>query len=223
MFCVNAISRSVSVAIVSALFFGPQHDARAQNPQTLPFQAKVLVGYQGWFRCPGDGSPRNAWSHWSRGIPSVETLSIDVYPDVSELSGRSLCALPNMTIGDKRANVFSSFAKGTVEKHFEWMKTYGIDGALLQRFVGEITPSKNEGDVVLRNVMASAQDHGRVFAVEYDLSGSHAATVLQQLQSDWEYLTETVRITTSPAYLNWTISPLSLSGAWDFPAKGTIS
>jgi hypothetical protein len=86
MFCVNAISRSVSVAIVSALFFGPQHEARVQNPQTLPFQGKVLVGYQGWFRCPGDGSPRNAWSHWSRGIPSLEILSIDVLPGRTERS-----------------------------------------------------------------------------------------------------------------------------------------
>jgi hypothetical protein len=164
-------------------------------------KAKVLVGYQGWFRCPGDGSPRNSWSHWSRGVPSPETLSVDLYPDVHELNGRSLCALPNMTIDGKQAYVFSSFAKETVEKHFEWMKTYGIDGALLQRFVGEIGSSHAEGDVVLRNVMASAQDHGRVFAVEYDLSGSHTDTVLQQLQDDWTYLTKTVGVTASPAYL----------------------
>jgi hypothetical protein len=43
-----------------------------------------------------------------------------------------------MTIGGKQAYVFSSFVKETVVKHFEWMKTYGIDGALQQRFVGEI-------------------------------------------------------------------------------------
>jgi len=35
----------------------------------------------------------------------------------------------------------SPLARETVEKHFEWMKTYGIDGALLQRFVGEIASS----------------------------------------------------------------------------------
>jgi hypothetical protein len=38
--------------------------------------------------------------------------------------------------------------KETVEKHFEWMKTYGIDGALQQRFVGEIASPQTEGDVV---------------------------------------------------------------------------
>ncbi len=139
--------RAATVAILSAFLANAQPDAIGQD-----MRAKVLVGYQGWFRCPGDGSPRNNWSHWSRGVPSPETLSIDLYPDVSELSGRSRCALPGMTIGGKQAYVFSSFARGTVEKHFEWMETYGIDGALLQRFVGEIAPSRAEGDVVLRNV-----------------------------------------------------------------------
>jgi hypothetical protein len=193
---VSRILRLMVKSALSASLIATCHDASAQG-----MQAKVLVGYQGWFRCPGDGSPSNSWSHWSRGIPSPETLTIDLYPDVTELSGHSLCALPNMTIDGRQAYVFSSFARETVEKHFEWMKTYGIDGALLQRFVGEIAPSRVEGDVVLRNVMASAQDHGRVFAVEYDLSGSHPATVLQQLQSDWTYLSGTVGVTSSSAYL----------------------
>jgi hypothetical protein len=125
-----------------------------------------------------------------------------------------------MTIDGKQAYVFSSFAKETVEKHFEWMKTYGIDGALLQRFVGEIRPSRAEGDVVLRNVMASAQDHDRVFAVEYDLSGSHPDTVLQQLQSDWEYLTQTVGITASPSYLTMNGSPVVSIWGLGFAGKG---
>jgi hypothetical protein len=192
----SGLLRGAMIATLSAFLLNAQPDAIGQD-----MRAKVLVGYQGWFRCPGDGSPRNSWSHWSRGTPTPETMSVDLYPDVSELSGRSRCALPGMTIGGKQAYVFSSFARGTVEKHFEWMETYGIDGALLQRFVGEIAPSRAEGDGVLRNVMASAQDHGRVFAVEYDLSGSHADTVLKQLQDDWTYLTETVGVTKSPAYL----------------------
>src|SRR5882672_5126429 len=27
---------------------------------------KITVGYQGWFACIGDGSPINAWWHWSQ-------------------------------------------------------------------------------------------------------------------------------------------------------------
>jgi hypothetical protein len=129
--------------------------------------------------------------------------------------------LPNMTIGGKQAYVFSSFAKETVEKHFEWMKTYGIDGALVQRFVGEIRPLTAEGDVVLRNVMASAEDHDRVFAVEYDLSGSHPDTVLQQLQSDWQYLTQTVGMTASPSYLKLDGRPVVSIWGLGFAGEGS--
>jgi hypothetical protein len=217
---VKVILKVAVIAVLVGAFFGSFKRLQAQNPPAAPFQGTLLVGYQGWFRCPGDGSPGNAWSHWSKGVPSPETLSIDLYPDVSELSGHSLCPLPNMTIDGKQAYVFSSFAKETVEKHFEWMKEYGIDGALLQRFVGEIKPSRAEGDVVLRNVMASAQDHGRVFAVEYDLSGNHPDTVLQQLQSDWEYLTRTVGITASPSYLKMDGRPVVSIWGLGFAGEG---
>jgi hypothetical protein len=46
------------------------------------------------------------------------------------------------------------------------MQTYGIDGALVQRFINSIPRSKKEGDVVLKNVRAAAENHNRVFAVE---------------------------------------------------------
>ena len=29
------------------------------DPNTL--QGKVLLGYQGWFNCAGDGAPENTW------------------------------------------------------------------------------------------------------------------------------------------------------------------
>lgn len=197
----KGIFRFAAIVVLAGLSLSGSGRLQAQSSQAPHLQGTVLVGYQGWFRCPGDGSPKNAWSHWSKGVPSPDTISIDLSPDVGELSGHSLCPLPGMTINGKQAYVFSSYAKETVEKHFEWMKTYGIDGALVQRFIGEIKPLTAEGDVVLRNVMASAQDHDRVFAVEYDLSGSHPDTVLQQLQADWSYLTQTVGVTASPAYL----------------------
>lgn len=221
MFYVKGIAKFASIAVLAGLFLSGSKGLHAQEAKALPFRGTVLVGYQGWFRCPGDGSPRNVWSHWSKAVPSPETVSIDLYPDVSELSGHSLCPLPNMTIDGKQAYVFSSYAKETVEKHFEWMKTYGIDGALVQRFVGEIKPLTAEGDVVLRNVMASAQDHDRVFAVEYDLSGSHPDTVLQQLQSDWKYLTQTVGVTASPAYLTLDGQPVVSIWGLGFAGDGS--
>jgi hypothetical protein len=175
--------------------------AHAASPKKTGLDGKVLVGYQGWFRCPGDGSPNNAWSHWSKGAPTPETMSVDLYPDTSELKSEARCLLPGVTIAGKPAYVFSSFPKGTVEKHFEWMRTYEIDGALLQRFINSIHTQQLEGDTILKNVRVAAEANGRVFAVEYDLSGAHPQTTLKQLQDDWKYLSDELKITSSPSYL----------------------
>ena len=179
----------------------------SQNPRPADLKGTVLVGYQGWFRCPGDGSPGDGWSHWSKGTPTPDTMSIDLYPDTSDLDSKSLCQLPAATINGKPAYVFSSFPKKTTEKHFEWMQTYGIDGALVQRFINSIPGLKKEGDVVLKNVRAAAEDHKRVFAVEYDLSGAHLDTVFQQLQDDWKYMEE-LGIPSSRAYLQLNRRPV---------------
>src|SRR5678815_5507487 len=48
---------------------------------------KVTVGYQGWFACTGDGSPINAWWHWSQSWsqpPSPGNNAIKAWPDVRE-------------------------------------------------------------------------------------------------------------------------------------------
>ena len=74
------------------------------DPSTL--DGKVLVGYQGWFTCPSDGSER--WTHWSRGAPTPETLTVDLYPDLRELAPDERCEIPGMTIGGKPAYLFSS-------------------------------------------------------------------------------------------------------------------
>ena len=83
-------------------------------------------------------------------------------------------------------------------RHFRWMQQYGLDGVLLQRFVTDIPGNRAAGDVVLKNVMAAARSYGRVFAIEYDISGANAATVAADLQSDWKYLVETLGVTAHP-------------------------
>lgn len=182
--------------------------ARATTPQQCgTANGLVLVGYQGWFRCPGDGSPANNWSHWSKGAPTPATMAVDLYPDTSELKPESRCKLPEATIDGKPANVFSSFSKETVEMHFAWMQQYGIDGVLAQRFINSIPGLKHEGDTVLKNVRSAAEDHGRKFAVEYDLSGAHLDTVLTQLQADWSDLNQDGFIR-SEAYLRLNGKPV---------------
>ena len=170
--------------------------AGAVDPSTL--DNKVLIGYQGWFTCPDDGSGR--WTHWSRGVPSATTLTVELFPDLRELDAGERCAVPGMTIGGKPAYLFSSRNPKTVSRHFAWMKAYGLDGVLVQRFVGEIRRKRAEGDVVLKNIMAAAKESGRSFAIEYDISGGNPETLAQTLKDDWTYLVDELKVTSHPNY-----------------------
>jgi hypothetical protein len=100
--------------------------AASVDPSTL--DGKVLFGYQGWFNCPNDGSPRPTWSSWARSVPAAGTLTIDMYPDLRELDADELCEVPGMTIGGKPAYVYSAWNRKTVLRHFRWMEEYGLDG-----------------------------------------------------------------------------------------------
>jgi hypothetical protein len=168
------------------------------DPSTL--EGKVLFGYQGWFDCPMPGG-NGGWSHWSRGVPTAESLVIDMYPDLSEFDPADLCAVPGMTIGGKPAYLFSARNAKVVMRHFQWMKKYGLDGVLVQRFIGGTARNRAEGDVVLHNIMAAAAETGRTFAIEYDISGGKDDTFAHQLQDDWKYLVDTAKVTAHPNYL----------------------
>jgi hypothetical protein len=180
--------------------------AQVHDPSTL--DNKVLMGYQGWFRCPGGGTLGTNWSHWANGTPTPATLVVDMYPDLREFDADELCAVPNMTSGGKPAYLFSSGSSKTVARHFRWMQQYGLDGALVQRFLTDIPGSKAAGDVVLKNVMAAAAQSGRTFAVEYDVSGANPATVVNDLQQDWNYLVNTLKITSQPNYQRHNSKPV---------------
>lgn len=166
------------------------------DPSTL--QNKVLIGYQGWFTCPSDGSGR--WTHWSRGVPTPDTLTVELYPDVGELDPDERCEVPGMTIAGKPAYLFSSRNPKTVSRHFRWMKEYGLDGVLVQRFVGEIRRKQQDGDVVLKNIMNAAAESGRTFAIEYDISGGNPDTFAQIVEDDWRYLVDDLKIASHPDY-----------------------
>lgn len=51
------------------------------NATTL--QHKVLCGYQGWFRCPGDLADKGR-RHWSRDGRKIDpgTLTFEMWPDI---------------------------------------------------------------------------------------------------------------------------------------------
>ena len=125
---------------------------------------------------------------------------MEVYPDLRELDADERCEVPGMTIGGKPAYLFSSRNQKTVSRHFRWMKEYGLDGVLVQRFVGEIRGKRADGDVVLKNIMAAARESGRTFAIEYDISGGNPETFAQTLKDDWVYLVDELKVTAHPNY-----------------------
>ncbi len=173
------------------------------NANTL--NGKVIFGYQGWFSCPNDGSKLGAWFHWTKRSKTFTAadITVDNWPDVTELAADERCPtgmkMPNGTI----AEVFSSYNLKTVDRHFQWMQQYGIDGVAVQRFVTGLDDARNFDfrNHVLQNVRASAEAHGRVFYVEYDATGKDAATLVASLQKDWTYLVDDLKVTESPQYL----------------------
>ncbi|HEU5115435.1 MAG TPA: hypothetical protein VFT74_02045, partial [Isosphaeraceae bacterium] len=46
---------------------------------------KVLAGYQGWFRTPGDGT-ESGWAHWSRDANRLSpgSVTFEMWPDLAE-------------------------------------------------------------------------------------------------------------------------------------------
>jgi hypothetical protein len=145
---------------------------------------KISVGYQGWFACPGDGAPIGGWWHWSRDRfqpPSPSNTTIMSWPDMRDLAHGYTTAYPNLGNGQP-AQLFSSYDQQTVDTHFGWMRTYGIDTAALQRF----NPFGDEGptrDAMAAKVRGAAEATGRKFYIMYDVTGW--TNMQSELKTDW--------------------------------------
>ena len=175
---------------------------------------KVMCGYQGWFRCPGD-SANDGWKHWSRNSKKVtaESLTFEMWPDMTEYADDEKYPVPGFTYPDRKpAHLFSSANPKTVERHFKWMEQYGIDGVFLQRFL--VSVSDPSSDVVLKHVRASAAKTGRVYALCYDLSGYSKEQLFDALISDWKRLVDKLKVTEDKEYLHHQGKPVVF--VWGF-------
>ena len=165
---------------------------------------KVLCGYQGWFNCEGDGANRS-WVHWTKGkgTPSQANVKVDLWPDVSELGEDEKFNTEFHHADGKVAQVFSSYKRPTVLRHFQWMEQSGIDGVFVQRFVGGAkSPSfQLHNNTVLANCREGANLHGRTYALMYDLSGLGAGR-MDEVIEDWQRLRTRMKLCDDPAYLH---------------------
>lgn len=172
------------------------------DPSTL--DRKLMMGYQGWFACPGDGSALNRWVHWFRNnTPTATNATVDFWPDIAELDADELFATAMTLPGGGPAKVYSANKEKTVVRHFRWMKENNLDGVFLQRFSSGLSNPdhfafKNQ---VAANVRVGAETYGRVFAIMYDISGQNAATLVSTLTNDWAYLVNTLHVTDSQSYV----------------------
>jgi hypothetical protein len=204
--------RTTLLSIILAAALIPGAPGRAGDFSTL--FGKHIAGYQGWFACPSDPvDPR--WSHWSHGgqVPGADTLSVDLWPDLTELDDSERCPTGMPLPSGEPAFVFSSERAATVRRHLRWMKEYGIDGAAVQRFFGEIAHAGHRARVnaVLDHVRAAAEAEGRGFFVMYDLSGLESGQGVETIKRDWTELRSGKAIS-SPSYMHHRGKPVV--GLW---------
>lgn len=197
---------------------GDAATARAPIHQSL--NHKLIVGYQGWFGCPGDFENNMRWQHWFLNVDRADDLLVDQLPSVRELAPDDLCQTSMKRADGSPIFLFSSQNPRVVATHFRWMQQHGVDGVAAQRFISELddAASKRRLDNVLRNIRAAAEATGRFFYVTYDVSGANPATVVDAVRADWRHLNDVLKITASPNYLHDNAKPVLQ--LWGFGFEG---
>lgn len=189
------------------------------DPSTL--DRKLMMGYQGWFACPGDGSAQNSWVHWfGNNTPDAANAHFDFWPDTSELDADELFSTSLTYSNGSPAKLYSAYKQKTVVRHFKWMAENHLDGVFFQRFLSDLNGANISAlrNQVAVNVRVGAETYGRVFAIMYDISGYSTNTLVSKLTNDWLYLVNTQRVTNSPSYLHHKGKPVV--AIWGFGFNG---
>jgi hypothetical protein len=212
------------VSLLGLLPVAPAQSKHSPGSRYPTYEGRVMCGYQGWFRAPGDGSGEG-WGHYgARGkFGPPADLHVDCWPEISEYAQTYPTAFTNQD--GTVARVFSSVDESTVDLHFKWMAEYGIDGAFVQRFFGVTRreASRRQSRVVLEHAFKASQKHGRALAVMYDLSGLNATGEdCASLIQDWKELVDQLRLTSQGAnqtYLYHKGKPLVAIWGLGFPDR----
>lgn len=177
---------------------------------------KVVTGYQGWFRAEGDGAGMG-FHHYRKGRRFAPgSCTIDMWPDMSEYSTSERFDTPFRHQDGRVAQVFSSIVPQTIDRHFLWMKQYGIDSAFVQRFaVHGAKPHRDFRGLKYENrklllARDAAIKHGRSWVLMYDLSGMKDDD-FERLAADWKQLRTKMQLGTDPndaSYLQLNGKPL---------------
>jgi hypothetical protein len=176
----------------------PYDGPTAPGFDNTTLKGKIMVGYQGWFRTPNDPYDQG-WIHW--GDMNQGHFTTDMWPDISAYPEEALDKAGDVkTLSGKPGYLFSPAWPEVVRTHFAWMRENNIDGAFVQRFLGDMYSTSGRPDWVLSNVRAAANQEGRIWAVEYDVSGAADAKVLDILKKDWIWMVDNFGIKKDPSY-----------------------
>ncbi|MEN8772020.1 MAG: glycoside hydrolase family 71/99-like protein [Akkermansiaceae bacterium] len=207
----QAVSQDEAYSILAPAL---RAESDSENPSGL--KGKIMTGYQGWFRAEGDGAGMG-FHHYGKGKKfGPNHLTIDLWPDMSEYEEEEKFETVFRHRDGRPAEVFSSVNLKTVNRHFKWMKDYGIDGAFVQRF--GVVGAKNyrsyhflkADNQKLLNCREAANANGRAYALMYDLSGLRSED-FERLNRDWKILRTRMKLGTDPndkAYLQYKGKPL---------------
>ncbi len=187
---------------------------------------KILAGYQGWFRTPGDRPGSTSWAHVfnSRGGDTGKLLparlALDTWPDMSQYDKDEKTVVPGWNFPDgSPATMYSAQNPKTVLRHFQWMKQYGIDGVWLSEFCGSFRNGVPDPAMftIMKNVQAAATATGRTWAFMWDMSSFGPTTSKEMVQNTlinyWKKMVDD-GIATDPRYMHDHGKPVLL--IWGF-------
>lgn len=206
------LNRRQFVATTAAGLLIPRtYAASSDSPIDRELTGKVICGYQGWFNAKGDGMDLS-FRHYqtSQGLFHPGHCTIDLWPDVSELSEDERFDTAFKCKDGSVAQVFSSAHAKSIARHFNWMQTYGIDGVAIQRFGVSLRNKKLKAhhDLVIDHARTAASQNGRLWMNMYDLSGMNRGEPQQRVAEDWKQLVEVKNITNDQTYIQHHGKPL---------------
>ena len=164
-----------------------------------------MTGYQGWFGTPNDGGT-NGWRHYNgKNGFKPGSASIEYWPDMREADEDEKYETNFTFDNGSPAYVFSSVHPKSVNRHFQWMKEYGIDGAFMQRFRSDfgIRPTMNK---ILKNGLDAARKNDRAISLMYDIGANikingipddtKRTQEVNLIFNDWKQLIDELNLTT---------------------------
>src|ERR1700676_2056675 len=107
---IAATARSAASAPAAPL---PSSDAGLNN--------RLVMGYQGWFGCPGDFDGNTRWVHWFTDVPASDALLVDMLPATDALPAADLCDTGLIAQNGAPLRLFSSQNENVVDWHFRLM------------------------------------------------------------------------------------------------------